>query len=85
MTDRELLEQILQKVTKIDEIDKSLSLIHQKLDGITQQVVQNSEQLTIIKKQTAVNTELQQPLNAVITKVDELETDLKLIKKVVSS
>lgn len=85
MTDRELLEQILTKVTKIDSLEGSLNQIHTKLDGVTAQVVQLSESITTIKEQTAANTELRAPLTDAIARIDAIETDLKLMKKVITS
>lgn len=85
MTDRELLEQILTKVTRMDAIDGTLDQIHTKLDGVTAQFVQLSESITTIKKQTVTKTELRAPLTDAVARIDAIETDLKLLKKVIIS
>lgn len=85
MTDRELLEQILTKVTKVDAIEGALNQIHTKLDGVTAQVVQLSESITTINEQTATNTELRAPLTDAVARIDTIETDIKLLKKVIIS
>ena len=82
MTDRELLEAILKKVDSIDT----------KLDHVTQQVVKNTEdlgtlQLTVntVVTQTAKNTELHASFDGTAAKIEALETDMKIVKKIISS
>lgn len=82
MTDRELLEAILNKVEAIDN----------KLDNVSHQVAKNSEELTILKHsvetvttQTAKNAELRPFLDNATSKIEALETDMKLVKKIISS
>lgn len=85
MTDRELLEQILSKVSKIDAIEDTINQLHTKLDGVTAHVVQLSESMTTIKEQTAANTELRAPLTDAVARIDAIETDLKIMKKAITS
>lgn len=82
MTDRELLEAILKKVEAIDT----------KLDNVTLQVVKNSEDLNLLQTtvntvvtQTAKNTKLQATVDSTTAKIEALETDMKLVKKIISS
>ncbi|MEG0380935.1 MAG: hypothetical protein RR603_04465 [Kurthia sp.] len=117
MTDRELLEQILTKVNKIDSIEQTVNHLSTKVDGleqsfenlstrmdrleqsfiemrvemnvkidaITNQVVQLSEDITIVKEQTAMNAELRSDVNVAVSRIDAIEMDLKIMKKVISS
>ncbi|MFJ8234204.1 hypothetical protein ACIQ34_00505 [Ureibacillus sp. NPDC094379] len=62
-----------------------MEIVLQKLDGVTEQVAKTSEQISIIKEQTTSRSELKAPLDAVIAKVEDLETDLKVVKKAITS
>lgn len=95
MTDRELLEVILKKMDNIDtklmKLDERVTSMDTKLDVVTQQVARNSEDIAVLQvtldtvvAQTAHNARLQPSLDNAVAKIAELETDMKLVKKLIS-
>lgn len=79
------MKNIQTQVAKIDGIEASLQKVHTKLDSITKQVVHNSEEISVVKAQTASNAELKAPIDAVISDVEDLRTDIKILKKAFTS
>ncbi|MGG1663055.1 hypothetical protein [Brevibacillus sp. NRS-1366] len=63
---------------KLEEIQKSHELFDIKLNTIEQK-------LDIIKEQTANNTEYQFDIKEIGIKVNDLETDIKLLKKAITN
>lgn len=56
-----------------------------KINAITNQAVLLSEDMTIVKEQTAVNAELRPEITDAISRIDAIEMDLKIMKKVITS
>lgn len=86
------LDLILQKLDTLDEVKEIVialreqqEVVSAKLDVVTMDVHKLNGEMTSMKEQVAYNAELQTALNNVTTKIAELETDLKLVKKVISA
>lgn len=56
-----------------------------KIDALTNQVVLLNEDMTIVKEQTAVNAELRPEASDTVSRIDAIEMDLKIMKKVITS
>ncbi|MEK4425923.1 hypothetical protein [Solibacillus sp. FSL K6-1523] len=70
---------------KVDNLEQSNSEINMKIDALTNQVVLLSEDMTIVKEQTAVNAELRPEVSDAVSRIDAIEMDLKIMKKVITS
>lgn len=67
---------------KIDSMDKRIDSMDMKMmDGFKEV----KHKLDVIKEQTAINTEYQYDMKQLGVKLEELETDVKLIKKAISN
>lgn len=56
-----------------------------KIDNINMDVHKLHGEFAALKEQTVANTALKAPVENVIHRVDDLETDVKIIKKAISS
>lgn len=55
-----------------------------KIDNMAMDVHKLHGEVAAVKDQTATNTELKAPLDSVIARVADLETDIKIMKKAIS-
>ena len=56
-----------------------------KLDNMAMDIHKLHGEVTSLEDQTVANSELKAPLENIIHRVDDLETDVKIIKKAISS
>lgn len=62
-----------------------LEAIIRKLDNMESTLTDHSQQLKIIKEQTARNAELESTVSTLYKQVDEMKTDVAVIKKAISN
>lgn len=84
-------ERVTSMDTKLVQLDERVSSMDTKLDVVTQQVARYNEDIAVLQvtldtvvAQTAHNARLQPSLDNAVAKIAELETDMKLVKKLIS-
>ncbi|WP_152909002.1 hypothetical protein [Thermincola ferriacetica] len=81
---------------KVDGLDKKVDSLEKRFDGLDKRVDNLEKKLMTVLKvsirnldliyaQVAYNTEQEVKINEIAARVDQLETDVKLIKKLVSN
>lgn len=100
MNEKQLLEMIAQKVVSIDERVQNMGSNINKMENDINTIKKNQDQLEsklnigfesinqkldTIYSQVAINTEQEVRLNDLANKVNDHDTDIKLIKQIISN
>lgn len=69
-------------LTELQKINNKITTLESNMNKQFEDI---KEEIRVVKNQTAVNTEQEVMINSVKEKVSDLESDVKLIKKVITN
>ncbi|GED14886.1 MbeD/MobD family mobilization/exclusion protein [Aneurinibacillus migulanus] len=77
------MEEILKQI--LAEMQDMKKEMNQRFDSVDERFTELNHKLEVIREQTAANSEIHSPVADVQKQVDDLATDVKLIKRAITN